>query len=177
MPEIDRLILDAATGRRRLTDDELQRVLEQVARVGFDPNARERVRGRLAGQVWRSQVLRGSDLLPPAEVKYVWHVLKRREWPDGTTLEDYVERIRQVILDLTSQIFTSRYQVAWQLSVVRDSGQLRGPNGTDWILIEYRVETGHWVTAYQPHKTLEDELRNPKRDNLQWLRRQRPINR
>jgi len=43
----------AVTGTRRLMPDELRRVLEHVAQVGFDPNAREKARGRLAGVIWR----------------------------------------------------------------------------------------------------------------------------
>jgi hypothetical protein len=172
--DVDRVILEAATGARWLTADELRWVLERVAQTGFDPAALERVRGRLDGVVWQGRTLRGSDRLPPAEVKYAWHVVRQQEWPAGTGLIDYVESIRRVILDPTSGVFVGRYQRAWQLSMVRDSGDLRGPGGGDWILIEYRVDTGHWVTAYQPRVSLERALANPAREDVRWLRRQRP---
>jgi hypothetical protein len=77
-PETDDLILAAAEGRRVLDDAELRAVLEHVAAAGFDPHARERVRGRLAGMTWRGAVLRGRDRLPPAEVKYLSHVVRGR---------------------------------------------------------------------------------------------------
>ncbi len=48
----DRLLLAAAQGRR-LSPGELQLVLAHVAQAGFDPHARERARGELAGIVWR----------------------------------------------------------------------------------------------------------------------------
>ena len=175
-PEIDALIVDVATGARRATEAELQRIVEHVAQAGFDPHARERVRGRLAGAVWRGQVLRGRDQLPPAELKYLWHVVSRREWPPGTSMEDYLASIRQVILDPASGVLTSRYEGLWQLGVVRRSGDLRGPRGFEWILVEYRVATGHWVTAFQPEQGL-GELRSPRRDELRWLRQPRRTNR
>ena len=171
--DIDRLILDAATGRRRLTSAEIQQVLEHVARAGFDPNRLERARGRLAGLVWQGRTLAGHDLLLPAEVHYLRHVVRQQEWPAGTSLAAYVESIGTVLLDEASGVFTSRYQGAWQLGVVRRSGTLRGPGGFAWVLVEYRVATGPWVTAYQPEQRL-GELHHPRRSDLRWLRQLPP---
>jgi len=146
-PEADRLILEAAAGIRELSTAELQQVLEHVARAGFDPGATERVRGRSAGLVWQGRVLKGSDRLPPAEAHYLRHVVAGQEWPPGTSLQLYLNSIQGVTLDSKSGILTSRYQGAWQLTIVRRSGSLRGPNGFAWVLVDYRVETGHRVTA------------------------------
>lgn len=56
------LILDAATDpRRALAREELARVLRHVADAGFDPRARERVRGTIRPHF----VERGDALLPP----------------------------------------------------------------------------------------------------------------
>ncbi len=167
--DADRLILEAATGARTLTEDELRHILEHVARVGFDPNARERARGALAGIDWQGKRLTGTDLLSPEERHYIRHVVQRLEWPIGTTLPDYSRSIREVILDLRSGIFTARYQGAWQLGIVRESGQVRGPGGGDWILVEYRVATGHWTTAYQLKQSLEEELVQPYWSDVRWL--------
>jgi hypothetical protein len=167
----DQLILEAATGARPLSDEELREVLEHVAQAGFDPNARERARGELAGIVWRGQVLEGSSMLPPAERHYIKHVLLRREWPEGTTLESYTESIRAVVLDPASGLATRRYEGrAWQLTVVRRSGALRGPADHEWVLVDYCVETGHWMTAYQFSEDLRVELRR-KAAEVRWLRR------
>lgn len=51
LSQADQLILEAATGARRLSRQDLQEVLEHGAQAGFDPNAWERVGGRLAGLV------------------------------------------------------------------------------------------------------------------------------
>jgi hypothetical protein len=175
LSDADRLILAAGTGLRELTPDELEHVLRHVARAGFDPGAREEVRGRLAGVVWRGRTLRGKDMLPPAEVKYVWHVLTRREWPDGTSFDDYVDSIRQVVLDPASGAFVNRYLGAWGLGIVRVSRELRGPEGHDWLLVQYRVERHHWTTAFQLEDGLE-ELRKPQWSDIRWLRRPRHSN-
>lgn len=169
-PAIHGLILGAATGARELDAVELRRVLEGVAGAGFDPRATERAGGRLAGVSWRGQLLKGSDRLAPAEVHYLRHVVVAREWPAGTSLQEYVGGIQAVILDPASAVLTSRYQGAWQLTVVRRSGPLRGPNGFAWVLVDYRVQTGHWVTAYQPGEGLQ-VLQRPTREGIRWLRR------
>ncbi len=159
----------AATGTRRLSVAELQLVLEHVAQAGFDPTALKRTGGRLAGLVWRGQILRGNDRLSPAEAHYLRHVVRRHEWPPGTTLQEYLDSIRNVVLDPTSGVLTNRYQGAWQLTIVRRSGGLEGPAGLAWIMVDYRVAMGHWMTAFQPDNGL-GVLRRPERTDLRWLR-------
>lgn len=169
LSEIDRLILAEASGVQPLTPRELQRVLEHVAQVGFDPTVTEQARGRLAGHSWRGRVLTGKDRLPPVEVKFVWHVLTRQEWPQGTTLQGYVDSIRRVVLDPTSGVFTNRYQGAWGLGIICESRELRGPRGFEWVLVQYRLGWGHWTTAFQPELGL-NELNEPEWSDIRWLR-------
>jgi hypothetical protein len=75
--EPNQLIFAAATGAHQLTHEELRQIIEHIAEAGFEPSVRERVRGRLAGMLWQGQVLHGTDTLLPAEVHYLWHVIKR----------------------------------------------------------------------------------------------------
>lgn len=175
MSEADRLIL-AATEARRLSPQELRHVLAHVAQVGFDPAPNVQARG-LAGREWQGRILRGSDRITSAERHYLRHVVVLREWPDGTSLEDYLASIREVILDPRSGVFTSRFLRAgrephWQFGVVRRSEAFRGPGGHDWILVDYRVGVGYWVTAYQLEQDLRG-LRDPNRLERRWLRRPR----
>lgn len=170
--EVHALVVEAASGTRRLSPLELSRVLRWVADAGFDPDARETARGFLAGIVWRGRVLTGTDRLPSAERHFLRHVVRAREWPSGTSLSDYMESIREFILDDTSGVYTSIYRGALQLGVIRRAGRLRGPEGADWVLVEYRLAIGHWTTAYQPSLGLR-ELAIPQRGGLRWLRRAR----
>ena len=158
------LIDMAATGARRLTPGELSRVLTHVAAAGFDPDARERAGGRLAGITWQGHILKGSDLLTPADAHYLRHVAARGEWPRGTTVDIYVGSIREAILDPHCGVLTSLYQGKLQLTMIARSAEWRGPNGFDWILVDYRVVTGHWMTAYQPRERLK-ALLNPSRED------------
>ena len=168
----DRLLLAAAQGRR-LSPGELQLVLAHVAQAGFDPHARERARGELAGIVWRGQMLQGSSWLPPAKRHSLKHVLVRHEWPDSTTLEDYLASIRAVILDPMSGVATRNYQQrGWHLTIARHSGSWRGPRGSSWILVDYRVLTGHWQTAFQFPEDPALKLHEGATD-VRWQRRPR----
>ena len=169
--EPDRLIVEAATGARELSPDELRRVLEHVAGAGFHPAANAPAGGRLAGLVWQGRVLRGSDRLTAAEVHYLRHTVAQQEWPPGTTLDDYLTSVREVILDPTSGALTSRLSGQfWQLALVRRSGALRGPEGYEWLMVEYRVELGHWTTAFQLRDGLPAVTANPERQRQRWLR-------
>ena len=168
-PDADHLIREAALGGQALSGDVLRYVLDHVARAGFDAATVERARGDLTGIRWWGVVLRGSDRLPPAERHYLKHVVRLREWPPGTSLGAYLRSLEAIIRDATSGIFTSLYQGEAQLGVMRESRQFRGPEGFDWILVEYRVTTGHWVTGYQPRGGLRD-LESAMRSDLRWWR-------
>lgn len=168
-----RLILDVAIRGRHLTPDELRGVLTHVAQAGFSPTARERARGSLAGLVWRGHVVQGRDLLPPLDRHYLRHVILQQEWPPGTTIEGYEQSIRDVILDRRSAAYVSYFAGAWQLGVLRQAWELRGPQGFDWLMVEYRLATGHWVTAYQP-RDRPRFLGSRERTGVRWLRRLPP---
>lgn len=170
----DLLILDAATGARQLLNDELWQIREHIAQAGFDPHGQEAVRGRLTGIVWRGVILQGRDRLPSEETHYLWHVLHREEWPTGTTMEQYRESIRRAILDPRSGMVVGQYHGAWQVALIGGTEQMRGPRGGAWLLVEYRLETGHWVTAYQPEQGIEAVFADPNRSGVRWLHRQRP---
>lgn len=168
---VHRLILDAATDpARRLDEAELGRVLRHIAQAGFDPLALERVRGNLVGAIRPdgTRVERGLRL-PPAEAHYLRHVVVQPQWPQVTTLTGYQSSIGQVVADPISGVLVCQYQGAWQLAVVRESRGLRGPDGYDWLLVDYRLETGHWTTAHQLEHGLSG-LASPRRERLRWLR-------
>ncbi len=170
--DVVRLILEAATGVRQLIEDEIRQIIEYLAQAEFDPAMNVRAVG-LAGMTWQGRTLRGTDLITSAERHYLRHVIKQQEWPIGTQLEDYISSIRAVIRDEKSGLFTSRYMGRWQLGIVRRSRELRGPGGTDWVLIEYRLDIGYWVTAFHLRGGLA-ELYSSQRENIIWLRQPQP---
>ncbi len=157
-------------GTRQLTPGELQGVLQHVAAAGFVPGVLGEVGRRGWGVVWQGNVLKPSDRLPAAEAHYIRHAAGVPEWPLGTSFQDYISSIRDVVLDSRSGALTSTYYGFPHLTVVRRSLDLRGPLGFAWLLVEYRVGLGHWVTAFQP-RNLVDAIRSEHRQDVRWLRR------
>ncbi len=108
-------------------------------------------------------------MLPPGEAHYLRHVVAKEEWPEGTTLSGYCQSLEDVIHDPNSGVFVNRFSGAWQIGFARKSGNLRGPEGYEFVIIEYRVDIGHWITGFQP-KTLDEVLSNKRRSDFKWLR-------
>lgn len=131
----------------------MRNVREHIAQAGFDPVPDRR--GRTA-----------------AERHFRKHVEQLKEWPEGTTLRGYLDSARRVILDTQSNLLVSRYQGFWQIAAVRSSGDLRGPHGSDWVVVEYRLGLGQWVTAYQPDDLEQDFLKASPRQEIRWLKQQ-----
>lgn len=127
---------------------------------------------RGAGIVWNGRVLKASDLLPADEAHYVRHVLAAQEWPPGTTLKEYVSSIADVVRDRGSGVLINRFRGFWHITLIRRSQSLRGRYGFNWVVVEYRVGLGHWVTAFQPRSLLAS-IRMADRQDLQWQRRPR----
>jgi hypothetical protein len=173
---VHRLILDAATDpARHLTEAELARIVRHIAGAGFDPDALERARGNLVGRLrLDGRKIETGDRLPPAEIHYLRHVVAREEWPPGTTLGDYLASAVHLCNQPTSRVFVSRYQGVWQCGVIGWNEAARGSDGQDWLIVDYRLVTGHWATVYQwPHgpSGLADPFVDHRREGLRWLRR------
>jgi hypothetical protein len=171
---VHRLILAAATDpARRLAGEELAHIVRHIARAGFDPNALERLRGNVVRTLrLRGEPRQPGDRLPPAEAHYLRHCVVQREWPSGTTLLGYLDSIARLLRDPASRFFVSRYQSAWQCGAIGPNRILRGPEGKAWILVDYRLITGHWVTAFQwgfGPEAIGDPVHDPRREEVRWL--------
>lgn len=169
MHPVDLLILEIAAGRI-VGPAEIDRILQHVATTGY-PDVEETVGSRLAGVEWKGRILKDTDRLPYAEIHFLRHVKVQREWPEETTFSAYLESIRDVLMDPDSGVAISRWQGRdWHLTVVRRSGPLRGPDGHEWLMIEYAVG-GHWTTAFQMKLGLRQlTLSTRRRADFRWLR-------
>lgn len=146
----DRMILKAALNVKRLSAPELQQIIGHVAQAGFD----------------ETHLVRRKNITT-AENHFQRH---QSEWPRGATLESYLASASDVVRN-AEQIFISRYQGQWQLALLSSSGVNQGIDGGAWILVEYRLGLGHWVTVNQPHGDLDSIVRNPFRQEVRWIRR------
>ena len=169
----DDLIRQALDGRE-LSADEIERLAEHAALAGFYPEPNVRVKGRLAGRVFRGEVLERGALTSSEAQHYFRHVEEREEWPEGTTEDEYLESARRVVRDPASGVYLSRYVPrgdAPVLSFAGRSGEDRGPKGRGWILVEYRPDIGSWATVFQPDAGLGHLTGSEDRRDGKWLRR------
>jgi len=164
------LIRVGGLGLRELSNDELQKIVEKVANSGFNRENTSLVKPEMAGLVWKGKPLKIGERLPADEWHFVKHVLARQEWPEGTSLDEYLESLRTVIRSPENGIMISKYQgIYWQIAFIADSGQWRGVGGSDFILVEYRDGYGFWITGFQP-VDLQRQL-NVHRSDIRWLRK------
>lgn len=161
--EVNRLI-ERAEREGSLADEDLERVLRYVEISGFDPNARECVRGNVRHLFTTTTAL-------PVDVHHARHVIVLHEWPEQTTAQKYVDTGREVICNLGSAVFTSRYSSTLQLGIIGwTPDSAKGIRAQELTLVEYRVEIAHWVTLYQPIDGIQGVVENPTRENVIWLR-------
>jgi hypothetical protein len=169
--EVHNLILDKDFKPKNLSPEKLEYLSALVSVAGFPTDEPQHVPGRIVGMTNLSrEIIQNGDLLPASEVHYLDHVLKKREFPDGTSLEEYLEFASQVINDPDSGILISQRGSRWHLAFIRESREMMGDEGYAFVMVEYRVAIGHWMTFFQPEDGiayLEDDLR---RTNKKWLR-------
>jgi hypothetical protein len=169
LSDVDQLILDLGQGTRRPTGQDLEAIRLHVAQAGFDPLATYPADRRVTGlQRSNGQIIRRGDPIPTAELHYLRHVVRLQEWPAGTTKDQYEDSLRNLALRLRVGILVSdKPPFGWHLAIIGRIGTMRGPGGREWVVVEYRIGTGHWATGFQPREGLHFAL---MRRRQRWLR-------
>jgi hypothetical protein len=75
--------------------------------------------------------------------KYDKHVLRNEEWPEGTSPEEYLESVRETILDPRGSIYLTDHTDGgrWNLYFFgRVRRDWRGPEGSDRIVVIFNAE-------------------------------------
>ena len=165
----DELIKFASLDLRPLTSVEIGKISNHVARAGFPKNLYQRVTAQFTGIKLNGKPLNKGESISVGEAHYVKHVILQKEWPIGTSISQYLASLAEVISDLKSSIFISRYHDQLQIGFIGGSKQWKGPDGHDIILVEYRVNIAGLVTGYQP-EDIQEILKNKNRTDLKWLR-------
>jgi hypothetical protein len=167
--DVHRLILTLIQTGRYPTGAELEAIRWHVAQASFDPAVAFPADPRIVG-LRRSNgtLVRLDDPIPTGELHYLRHVVRQAEWPPGTTQEQYEVSLAHLASGLRVDILLREVaHFGWHVTIVGRSGNRRGPLGSAWMIVEYRVSDGHWVTGYQPRDGLLFALRRPRR---RWLR-------
>jgi hypothetical protein len=129
---ISRLVreLGQARGSRRATTEEIARLRDFFGR----------------------RVLR-SYIDSYIQDKYEKHVIDDLHWPEDTTPEEYLESLRETVLDQRSSIYPSD-ATADQTWAIYFFGRVRrawrGPSGSDRIVVIFNAEHHRLVTGFQP---------------------------
>lgn len=152
---IDRKWLLAAVGALQLTPDELEAMVKHVADQGFDLRF-HRPRGKY-------------KLMTADRGHYAKHAVDLREWPLDTSFDDYIASIRNAVLNADG-VYTHTYHGQWSVGFARESGVLQGDGGGRWIVVQYKLSIGKWVTAFQPRVSLETFVGRDGVENLRWIR-------
>jgi acetolactate synthase regulatory subunit len=105
----------------------LERVQGYVAGRGFDPQRMQEAGQEVhSAQIeWQGRIVTRSDRLSVLDAHYLKHVIKRGEWPQGTTLEEYTESIRAVVQDPNSGIMASWLRGRWRLNFMANVPEMR----------------------------------------------------
>ncbi len=139
---------------RYLEQDELERLVRLVQEQGWDPWER------------RDPTRAGPD---PGQEHYDRHVREGLEWPVGTTRREYDASIRRVIGDRSTDIFLSLYEGDPRVTFhSRTLDSERGPEGEDYIVVDYSIREARWMTAFQTRHTVERFMNRGTRSNARW---------
>lgn len=88
----DPLIRDVVAGIRAPTGSDVAAIRDHIAGAGFNPHASHPPDRRVLGLPWNGgAALSAGDRIPTAELHHLRHVVAQREWPAGTTEDEYVD--------------------------------------------------------------------------------------
>ena len=147
----DRLIRDLIETGRRVTPEEIERIIERMATAPFEPRVR-RVRPRERGASYLGQTL-GAQARSLA-----YHLIKRvvleKQWAEGTTEEQYLSDLRRAVRSPDARLAVYRRQTgAIAATLCPTSTALppvrRGADAVGLLLVVYSADRGIMISGYQ----------------------------
>ena len=135
----------------RSDPDEIRRLVRELGEAGgsraVSPEEVVRLRDFFGRHVLRAEV---DGYI---QRKYDQHVVERQEWPTDTTPEEYLESLRETVLDVRSNIYlTDRIGATdWAIYFVGPVRRgWRGPGGSSRIAVLSNAERHFLITGFQP---------------------------
>ena len=130
---------------------EIRRLVRELGAAGgaraASPEEIDRLRSFFGRRVLRAHI--DAYILR----KYDQHVVDRLEWPTDTTPAEYLESLRETVLDprssiyLTDRIGATDWAIYFVGPVRRD---WRGPGGANRIAVLFNAERHFLITGFQP---------------------------
>ena len=85
--------------------------------------------------------------------KYRQHVEDDEQWPEDTTPEEYLDSLRQTVVDPRSAIYLTHDDPTGEWSIYfvgRVRRAWRGPDGSSTLIVVFNAEHHRFVTGFQP---------------------------
>lgn len=147
MMDIDALIIELIESGRQATDEELSQIMAHVAQAPF---ASRLVR---PPRWWREALARLGITMPARVSAGEFHLFRRvyldEQWLPDTTLETYIQDLRQVIRHPEAQVWTYLYYSAPAIGFLAPSHIPGAPVSTPFIFVAYSPRYGTLTTGYQ----------------------------
>jgi hypothetical protein len=120
------LILSLIAAGRQATDDELQCIVAHIACAPFSTRM-------VCTTRWLREQLAQQDIIVESQVPSVQvHLLKRvyieRQWPVGTTTENYLNDLHQAVKRHATRIWTYRYYAEPYIGILAPSHRQDAPS-------------------------------------------------
>ena len=147
MTTADKIILELVATLRFAAEDEIATLIAHVAQAPF-ASYLARVPNELR------QLLAQHNVQTPAKLPSVeWHLLKRiydeRQWPKGTTTDDYIKDLQQAVQHPEVAVWTYRYFGRPYASFLAPSHLHFAPLSLPYIYVAYDPQYGTITTGYQ----------------------------
>jgi len=166
MDEPNKLIRAQLDSRRTLTPEEMQRVLDHMAKAPFSLRSVS-VDRSIRGRVFQSRIL--GDKEPSIIAHLAKRVLVEQDWADDVTPVEYLDHLRSVIDDpaLRKAVYLSKDKRLFVglLAPNRIPEARLGKNHSALLWVVYSADYGTIVTGYQVRGI--EEITLPK--DARWL--------
>lgn len=171
--DISSLIAGLVAARRKPGPDELRPirayVVARALRRRVDVPAQREISGLRVGR----SVLRTGDPIDARVAKYLRHAVRQEQWPSGTTFDEYLQSLIEVVEADDGGIFVDLRGARWVVTFVARSGIWEGEAGGPFIVVMYDCEQERLTTAFQPDRGLAYVEDNEQVVNGTWLRKPR----
>lgn len=164
------LVRSIGDARRRIADDELARLRAYLANHTLARPNRAQVDAEVGGHYWIGRVVMPGEWMDRRDAKYLKHVVGLGEWPDGTTVEEYMQSLFEALMDPGAGLAIERDVGSWKLTFAARSRQWRGPLGGPYIVVPFLPEKDLWLTGFQPEQGLTTIERHWRTAGGRWLR-------
>ena len=145
---IDRLIRNAVNDLRRVSEQELQPVIEHVATRPLDDRVakvKKDIR-KLSGS-WNGVEFSALSYLSLAEIHLIERTIMDKQWPIDTTLEQYTQDLQQAVRN-AEQIYTYTFRGQPYIGFLAPN-HVEGQNSEPLLWVAYSAAYGVIRTGYQ----------------------------